>query len=546
MIRFQWHEDPDKAVIKRLEYLEHVRNTEGEAVYWELLRHSIAYDPWFASRVVFDYGWLDEWVVGNQVIGHIAQNWGEDQLILIPRGHGKTLPMGVVITCAIIQDVNQAVLMLHKDEAIAVKFGKTLSQQWLRNDMLQKCFGTKWNEGQWAVFPSTRGETELWGDDGYALPLRKPRNDPTLECLGLRTSKTGKHPDWAYLDDTTDHTNNNARGYEEIEAEWQNLLLLLPSNGFVVWTGTRWGDGDPTGKAESGKLPTKTGRPFKTLKLSCYVDDNPQRDPIYPRKKRWGMETESGYTKEQLESLRRPQDQGGLGRFFDAQMRNDPSPEERAELQLYWCVPWTEQSKPKNLSHVRSLGIEITGGGLPIFNGFREHCEKLKIDVPLDEIVNARDKGVSKRDKIVAALQPIMESGRLHISREMFGDNGTKVGTLGYEIKRLRAAANDDIVDVLKNIIVHQIRGLSPMAHEPAHLYIGVDLAWTEEQRADWSVVMAVAVDAAQNYFVLDYDRFQSTSPNGIYQRILEFYQRFAAQEAPVQQSRRRYPGAWR
>lgn len=492
-------------------------------------------------RVALEWAWLDEDLVGEKFIRHVAENWGTDIATLFPRGHGKTLPMSSIAITSIINDPNGAVLQISRTEGNAKKFGILVSDHLIGNDYLQKCFAKKHNAN--GFLPSSTSECTEWGKDGYSLPWRKPRLDPTLLCISSAAAIAGKHPDWIYIDDLTEEQNNDATGWEEVETLISGCNLLLPADGFFCWTGTRWHDADPLGKAEKGKIRGKQGR-FKVIKYSCYVDDNPTKPPIYARKKRWNMTKETGYTHEMLDDMRKSKDEGGLGEFFDAQMRNDPLPTERADIKVKDIQLYEPEHLPK-LTEVRVMGIETTGGGLPIYNGFKDFLETLKLNIPLQEITNPRKIGVEKRDRIVAILQPIVDSGRMKARPWMIGDEYSSEG-LGYELRRLGKASHDDIADALHNIPSHLSCGIVPSRPEaPADLYISVDLAWSDKQRSDFTVVMAAAVDHKNNLWVIDYDRFQLSSPTGIYNRLLAFYQKFDSKEQ-LKKSTRKYPGSWR
>lgn len=512
-------------------------------MYWTLVQHQLKVDPWFMMRVALQWAWLDEDLVGHSFIKHVAENWKSDLAILFPRGHGKTLPMSAVVVSSILNNPNTAILQISRTADNAKKFGSMVAQHLLENDYLQRCFGRQHNKD--GFLPSSTAECNQWGKDGYSLPWRNPRLDPTLLCISADAAKAGKHPDWIYLDDLTEEDNNTPEGFSDTEQLVASCKMLLPSNGHFVWTGTRWHDADPLGKVEKGRILGKQGK-FKTVKFSCYVDDNPQLAPTYPRKIRWNMKEETGYTHKALEDMRKPEHEGGLGEFFSAQMRNDPLPAELADIQVKDINLYEEDKTPK-LSSVRQLGIETTGGGMPIYNAFLEHCEGLNISVPVVEMSNPRStKGHTKRDRIVACLQPIVDTGRLWAQPWMIGDYSQTEG-LGYELRRLGKAQHDDIADALYSCVSTLINKVVPAHHtDPADLYIAVDLAYTEEKRSDYTVAIAVAVDHESNYWVIDYDRFKVSSPTGICSRLLSFYQKFEGEVKTRNISSRKYPGCWR
>lgn len=536
-----WHDQPDEAVVKKCRELEAIRKKEGQSMYWGLMREVLKTDPWFMMRVALEWGWLDDELVGRKFVKHIAENWGEDVGILFPRGHGKTLPMSAIIATAIIQDPNIAVLQISRTENNTKKICKFIADHLMYNDYLQQCFGKKyWDKG---FLPSSTSDTSEWGKDGYSLPWRKPRIDPTLLGIPLDGAKAGKHPDIVWVDDPTEKENNDENGWNNVKEVIQGLWFLLPSHGFMIWTGTRWHDADPLGMAEKGKLQGKQGN-FKFIKESCYVDDNILNQPTYPLKKRWNMEKPSGYTRDTLEEKRRPEPLG-LGEFFDAQMRNDPIPAERADIRVKDINIYLPDELPK-VGRVKLFGVEIDGGGLVLYNGFKDWLNDLKITVPLVDISNPRKVGIEKKDRIVAALQPIINSGKMFAQQWMIGEDSATEG-LGYELRRLGKALHDDIPDCLHNVVVHMSHGIYPIKPEdPADLYIMVDLAWSEKKRGDWTVAMAVAVDSRGQHWIIDYDRFQLSSPTGIYTRLLAFYQKYEEPLTIKKMSSRKFPGAWR
>jgi hypothetical protein len=492
-------------------------------------------------RVILDFGWLDQDLVGYKLIKYLSDNWGEKDLgILFPRGHGKTLPMSTIVMQEMIRNPDVAILEVSNTEPNANKFGDYIGQTLLGNEFLQMAFGTKYNHGNNAILPSSASECTRWGEDGYILPNRKPRLDPTLMCISSRAAKAGRHPDWIYLDDLTEEENNTPKEWAKTCKIVEGLCMTLPSNGFFIWTATRWGDGDPIGSAISGKLIGKQG-PFKVIKESCYIDDNPNKGVTYSKKVRWNMKTPTGYSLEQLEA-----DRKAKGVFFNAQMRNDPAPLDVADIKVNYINIYEPEEAPKT-GACRIFGIETTGGGKPIFNGFREYLQGIPggSSIPLMELEDSRSKGQSKKDRIVAALQPLVDKGAIYARQWMIGEVSSTEG-LGYELRRLGAAAHDDIADCLHNVPLHLAKGITPKeANEPADLYICVDLAWSEEKRSDFTVIMAVAVDHKKQFWVLDYDRFQLSSPTGIYNRLLSFYTKW--NEPLLARSQKgKYPGAWR
>jgi hypothetical protein len=514
-------ETPDQRVLRYIRETKEVKRTGNQKVYWRLIAELCKRDLWFLLRFALGYGWLDEDLIGGKLCGFYDSNEGRDTAVFIPRGFGKTLVDQARILQKIFRSPDIAIMYASATAELADDFGSALGRIILGNEIIQRAFHD--------ILPNGTSQIERWGKDGYTIPGRKPRIDPTLSCFSMRANVTGRHPDDAFLDDLIVRTNNDPNGWDRATLFIKEMKLMLPSYGTISMTGTRWHDGDPYGKIIAGIMTGKQGK-FATLVESCWVDDNPLLEKsTYPKKIRWDMDKPTGYDHEYFVAQQAPEDQGGMGKFFSAQMRNDPKPDDQCDIRLNYVNIYKPEELPE-LSHVRSLGIEVTGGGRPIYSHLREKAEELRKFLPLVEVTKKKNQGETKADRIRGALEPIVSSGRLWGQQWMIGDGGQS-GTLGYELKRLGVATHDDIVDALHYVPRFLSCGVSPDDGDPAHVYISVDLAYTENQSSDFTVIIAVAVDSKQNYWVLDYDRFQSSSPTGIVDRILKFFCKWSTEE---------------
>lgn len=482
------------------------------------------HDLWYLARVVLQYSWLDEDLHGRELCGFLTKNKEKDTATFLPRGHGKTLLAGA---CRVIQyilnDPNVSIMYASATEDLALDFGAMIAKELMHNDMLQEAFSD--------ILPSRKDQLKAWGNDGYSLPNRRPRIDPTLFTASLKSNVTGKHPDIVFLDDLVVRVNNNELGWSQAESFIKECKMLLPAQGVMHILGTRWHDSDPYGKIFAGQIKGKRG----TFVLSpsrirsCYVDDNPANQPTYPAKVRWNMDKLTGYTKEQLDDMRKPEHEGGLGEYFDAQMRNDPAPEERQDIKVGDINLYEPGDEPA-VSHVRAFGIETTGGGAILYNLLDEKAEKLQMSIPTSRIEHKRVVGQTKIDRIKATLEPLVRGGKIWAQKKWIGDKTATEG-LGYEIRRLGKAKHDDIIDALHSVPAHLSRGSVPDEDQPADLYLMADLAWSEKQSSDFSVCVAVAVDHKGNYWILDIDRFKISAPSGIIDRLIEFYCKWEAED---------------
>lgn len=509
------HKSPDKAVLLKYKKLKQIRKTKGDAAYIELLRTVILTDPWYFLRVVLDMGYLDEHIVGVELLSFLFNNWGQDLLVCLPRGHGKTAPMSGLIAQQMLVNPDSAILQVTASGTMASNFNRVVSSYLQDNEIIQQCFGTKYNPENGFV-PSTASDAKLWGEKGLQFVNRKPRLDPNLICTSIESAFTGRHPDFIFVDDLIYPTTNNPKGYQVAAASMKELSMLLPANGFFLWTGTRWGDADPIGMALSHQLMGRKGH-FKSLIRSCYIDDNPELGAYYPKKKRWNMTVESG---EDLAVLRERERSQGM--FFSAQMRNDPKPKEFQDIKVDNIVIYEPKDRPK-LNMIFDIGLETTGGGYPLYAGFNEYLENMNLPIYVQEIKSPRSL---KEDRIMSIVQPIVNRGDLYAQYWMIGDDAA-IDNLGYELRRLGVATHDDIADALHNAII-LTKGIVPERGVPATVCIAVDLAWTEKKKSDYSIALAVALDDEGRYYVLDYIRFQCSAPTGIYEKILAFYNKIS------------------
>jgi len=505
------HLHPDKAVEQKKLTLEKIRKAKGEDVYWQAVRQLCLTDYWYFVREILGWGWFDEVLHGKELLSFMEDNEEYDHGVAFPRGHLKTLSFCARNIQRILRNPNIAILAASATEALAKGIGSLIGNELLTNEKLHKAFPD---------LPTSTTETEMWGNRGYQLPKRSPRIDPTLYCTSIEANVTGRHPDIIWLDDLIVAHNNNPDGWAKAEEFIKNCLLLLPPHGHLELTFTRWHDADTYGRLISGKLTGKQG-PIKFLIKSCWEDDNPLKQPIYPAAIRWDMPTISGFSPQMLEDMR-----ANLGGFFNAQMRNDPKPESDQQIKVSDVNIFEKPDAPPH-TRCHALGIESLGGGKLIIQALREEAEKLKLFLPIVEFTNSKgSKSVGKEDRILTALEPIVREGRLWAQRWMIPESQAEQESLGYEIRRLGAAKHDDIVDALHNVPVNLSKGLVPAEKEPAHLYISCDLAWTEKKTSDFCVLIAVAVDHRNNFWILDYDRFQNKSPIGIAMRVIQFFQK--------------------
>ena len=500
---------------------------KNETQYRAMMRHLCMNDLWFLMRVVLDFWYLDEHVTGEEFVRHYIENQDRDLCFIVPRGHGKTAPMKAVLIQEILRNLKIAIMVVMADEDMCRSFGASVMDELVNNPILQDVF---------PELPRPSSLPKKWGGGGsWSLP-GNTRRDHTLSCFGLNSRLTGLHPDLIYGDDIVDKNTNNPAGWEKARSFLTNCHGLLAGSGRIIITGTRWNDADPLGEIEKGTITGPSGK-FAVLKRSCFINDDPAQGVYYPKKVRWNHSEKKGYTVEQLQEIR---NQDPI--FFNANYRSDPLPAEDARIEINNINIWEEL--PRGLGPIRAVGVEVTGGGAPIVNHMVESAEKMRLFVPWEAHSTVRAASLTKADRVVAALQPIVDSGRLWVRKDMI--NADDESTLGHELRRLGIAKHDDIADALHNVPVHLTRGCYPSHDGYLDTYIACDIAWTEGSRNDWTVFIAVAVDHKQNFFVLAYERFKCSSPTGVWERFLTFFSEWNITESHAMRGKKPKYLGWR
>jgi hypothetical protein len=510
------YDNPDEALKSNIEFIEELRKTKGFKVYQEVFRHLCKTDLWFLAKYVMGFWWLDNDLHGRELLRFTVDNWDSDQGRGLPRGHVKTLWSCTEMVNDILNDPLIGLLCSTNTDTLCTKIGRVVGNTLLYNKKLQECFGD--------ILPEKKSDAEEWGSGGYTIPF-KSRNsatlEPTLMLRSVGSSVTGFHPHKCYFDDLTESHNCNPIGHEKIQRFIDNCLRLCTVGQRVFrWNFTRWSDADPAGKMLEGEILGPQGK-FQHMVKSCFIDDDPKLGCIFPEKVRWGMETLSGFNHELLLTQMSVKDRKSRA-FFSCQMRNNPVPEEEQIVKVEDIVIYESEDTPK-FGRVRKVGVEVTGGGLPIFNHLKERIREVNMSMPLEEITGVRTPGVTKADHIGATLEPISRQGRFHARRWMIPLTAA-TDNLGYELKMLGAAKHEDVADAFHIIAKYLSKGHYPREPEPAHLYIGVDLAYSEKKRSDYTVFAAACIDSKQNFWALDYDRFQATTPTVICTRLISFF----------------------
>lgn len=529
---FLVHEDPEATFQRQLKTLSNIRKRFGEVEYWSTVRELILKDLWFLLRFALDYKFLDDNLHGRIMLGHYAKsisgNRGNpaDLLTLVPRSHGKSTLVSGFIVQEVLNDQDISIAIVSGTEKLARFMAKLIADTLLFNPVLQRCFPD--------ILPNANNLTTKWGLQGYFLPHRKPRIDPTLAFGSATANITGTHPDILIFDDLV--FSRKSKDLEMAENAFVEAMGLLTASSRVLINGTRWDDGDLYGKILTGQYTGNLGG-YHTLLMGCWEQGS--ETPIYPKKIRCGMEKESGFSREDL--LRKKHNNP---EFFSCQFLNDPAPESEQEIRVSDLKTWELPDEVPIYLRSNGVGVETVGPSLTFPSVFRKSCEEFGSSIYIQEIKTPRSRSeeVTKQLRILSALAPITSQGKLIVPKWAMTDKDGLVD----EIRRFKAARWDDCLDALHFVPVHMNCGVYPDAKALAQLYISADLAFSTGQDSDWTVFMAVVIDFRGNHWVLDYKRFRESNPMKIANELIKFYQKQNAKSVDPSYNKKKRPSLGR
>lgn len=508
---FVVHADPEKAYRKQVQELENIKRAYGADNYTKVVRELCQKDIWFLMMYAMNYKFMDATLHGRIFAEHYKRcitgnkGRGADILTLVPRGHCKTTFLSAFLVQEILCNPDIAIAIVSGTEKLAKFIAKQIADTLRHNTVLQAAFPD--------ILPSSDLPASNWGIRGYYLPNRKARIDPTLVVGSVTSNVTGTHPDILVYDDIVYGSSDTELA--EAEQAYIEAMGIMPPHGKVILNGTRWHDGDLYGRILDGKYSGNLGA-YETLIKSCYRYDATTTDntPIYPKKVRNGMTTETGFSVEDLQRRRKNNEQ-----FFFCQFLNDPAPAEAQILKLTDVQLYKPEELPL-YARCWAVGVEVTGPSVTFPELFRRVCEEYHVDIQIIEIQPSRD-GKGKEQRILNKLVPIISNKNLYAQEWMIAD----VGGLGEEIRRFGKARHDDIVDALHMVPMYLSCGIQPEPGQPATLYIAADLAFTTTASSDFTVFVAVAIDSKGRHWIVDYKRFQERNPIVIAQELIKFYQ---------------------
>lgn len=472
-------------------------------------------DYWFYLRYLLDYRFLDSWDHGEELVHWMMENWGYPQLILIPRGGGKsscvTIPM---LPWLIARDPSLCGIILNVREEKAGYFARQ-SANIISSDLYRKCFPY--------VEPSSR-----WGAGGYFLTPDKNagfmgRIDPNIASYGVGGNITGAHVRAVIGDDLINEDTSKRPGeMEKAKNTMKEVLNCLDPGGHLFVCATRWRYRDVYEAMEDGTFQTFNGkfRVFKRGAERTVLDDtgapcveifNAHRYYFDYR----GRQQEIGYSYAFLDSQK-----ANLGADYYALYQNTPVASEDHIFALNNLEDRVFDFPPEHTA-VFKVGVEVESQSGDFFEAIIRSMRETNRMFPLEKLqTSGRGSGTGKHDRIKALLQPLVENGRLYLRRDLW----TKPNNLGQEFREFDKG-DDDALDALTFCV----------ARAPAYdakrgfliPYIAVDPAFTIKAKSCFTAIVCGGW-FHEDFYVLDCAKFKAQKTDIRIQQIFNMFDRYS------------------
>lgn len=506
-----------QGILQEIEREVMKRRVPPEALYEQMAEFALD-DYWFYLRHILDYRFLDPWDHGEELVHWIMENWGYPQLILVPRGGGKssciTIPM---LPWLIARDPSLCGIILNVREEKAGYFARQAANI-LISDVYRKCFPS--------IEPSTR-----WGAGGYFLTPDQEagfmgRIDPSIASYGVGGNITGAHVRAVIGDDLINEDTSKRPG-EMLKAQstMKEVLNCLDPGGFLFVCATRWRYRDLYEAMEAGTFQTFGGkfRVFKRGAERTVLDDNGEPCiEIFNRHRTYidyrGRPQEIGYSPQFLESQKQ-----NLGADYYALYQNTPVASEDHIFALQNIEDRLFDNPPDHAA-VWKVGVETESQSADFFEAIIRAMRENNRFFPLEKIIQARSgANTGKHDRIRAVLQPLVENGKLYLRRDLW----SKPNNLGQEFREFDKG-DDDALDALTHCVSRAPnydarRGfLTP--------YIAVDPAFTIKTYSHFTAIVCGGW-FHEDFYVLDCVKFKAQKTDIRIQQIFNMFDRYSIEK---------------
>lgn len=505
---------------------------EGHELWWKYVAKLCSQSYWAFLRIGLGYRWMDPYWHGEVISTFIDQNVGNDKVVILPRGSGKT---AMITTPYPVWKICQNPLLLcqitNAAEDKARAFTKTVANLLTKTPRIKK------------LYPMIKPATGAWSVKGYRLDteflmnqLRESgveqegaldRTDPTLASYGMRGNITGAHVGLQLHDDLITH--EIARSpllLERCEQFLKEAFRCCDAHGEIMIAGTRWLYGDYYGKILEGDLSAHKG-PFKVLKHGVYKPDG---SLVWPQRTFFDMSGNlnmAGYTEDQLTEAKKDS-------FFSALYLCEPKSEHESVLDVTMVNVF--DTLPFPIGYMDFVCFEKEGAGSMIAENFSHQCrQEGRHEIRVTTVSSGRK--LSKEAKIASILGTEVNNGRLHVHRTVWKGNDN----LGDEMRRFgQSVGHDDLLDCCTYLAK---LAKEPKPNEMPRPVIIIDPGFTDKKQSDPTAIVC-GVRMNGDLWILDARRIRTVRPEVLSAEIFRMYYHWNnAEKKAVTTKRKVYNG---
>ena len=470
---------------------------------------------------------MDPFWHGELISNFIEHNEGKNKVIILPRASGKT----AVITTTypvwqICKNPFALVQITNAAEDKAAAFTSTVAAILVKTPRLKKMFPMiKPTPGKWSM-KGYKLDTEYimkyMRDQGLDHEGAIERTDFTLKSYGMRGNITGAHVILQLHDDLISHEVAQSPALlARCEAFLREAFRVVDAHGEVLVAGTRWLYSDFYGKLLDNQL-TANGRPWQILKHGIYKSDGTLAWPQRTFVDIGGKMSVSGYTDKQVEGFK-------ADPFFAALYLCEPKQEGTSELDTSMIQVYDDLPFP--VGFIDRVVFETNGAGEMMANSFIDQCRREgRHEIRVGKIKAPR--AMNKQARIVSLLGAEVNSGRVHIPRELWAPNSG----LGAQMREFGATERDDLLDATAYVCKLARDSEEPNLPRPV---IMIDPSWAGKKTSDGTAIVC-GVRVKGDLWILDAREIRTARNEVLAQEIFRMYYQWNNKEKKSGESRKK------
>ena len=218
-----------------------------EGQYLQMVRQRCERSLYVFSKLVLGNKWLSP-TLHKPTADWIQKTPPRRKMLLLPRGHGKTILGGQSLVCHMLIQPTETnvyfpgspgsdtrILLIGENLDRAKDHVRVISTHLESNDLLRAL----WPQ---VVWDNPRRDSKRWNETEIIIPRSQEFSDPTLRGVGLGAAITGAHPTVLIKDDLTtkDAANSEVMMRDAIEYHVASRALAGRTEDLEFIYATRW------------------------------------------------------------------------------------------------------------------------------------------------------------------------------------------------------------------------------------------------------------------------------------------------------------------